>query len=224
MPASHFWVSQKRDHAFYSCQSLLKSNIPASHREPGTSVQAWVADRGNCMQKTPAANQGEGYCERYFRACWFVPILLFASEITGSASSAALILIFYIFSRADARAITCAQQTCISIESFWRSLGLFIPRKWQTWNIHFLSLYLEVRKLPYPLQRKVLVCLDTENTSSEMPYRFLWTGPDLPGRWAGAQHKHVHQSLCIWLYAAFISHYCLSSFSSEIEELQNQIL
>lgn len=43
--------------------------------------------------------------------------------------SASLILIFYIFSRAEARAIICAQQTCMSIESFWRSLGFFIARK-----------------------------------------------------------------------------------------------
>lgn len=33
--------------------------------------------------------------------------------------------------------------------------------------------------------------LDTENTISEAPYGFLWTGPGLPGTWAGAQHKHV---------------------------------
>lgn len=48
--------------------------------------------------------------------------------------------------------------------------------------------------------------LDTENTSSEVPYGFLWTGPGLPGTWAGAQYKHVHKSLCICLCAAFISH------------------
>lgn len=73
--------------------------------------------------------------------------------------SAALILIFYIFSRAEARTIICAQQTCMSIESFWGSLGFFLARKWQTWNIHFLNLFLEARKLPCLLQRKVFACL-----------------------------------------------------------------
>lgn len=71
--------------AFYSCQSLLKSNIPESHREPGASVQIWVAERGNRMHKTSPAKQGEGYCERYFRVCWFVPVLLLTSGTTGSA-------------------------------------------------------------------------------------------------------------------------------------------
>lgn len=35
-----------------------------------------------------------------------------------------------------------------------------------------------------------------------MSYGFLWTGPGLPGTWPGAQYKHVHKSVCIWLYFA----------------------
>lgn len=44
--------------AFYSRHSLLTCSIPASHREPGSSVQAWVADRGNCMQETHQQTRG----------------------------------------------------------------------------------------------------------------------------------------------------------------------
>lgn len=162
VPASHFWVSQRRDHlpfihvrVYWNPTFLRPTGNQGPVFKPGWLIEETACRKPQQQTRERATVKDILGLIGLSLSC-YLPVMWV--DLPGFCS-AALILIFYVFSWADARAITCAQQTCLSIESFWRSLGFFIPRKWQTWNIHFLSLYLEVRKLPYPLQRKVLVCL-----------------------------------------------------------------
>lgn len=163
VPDSHFSVSQRRDHlpfihvrVYWNPTFLCPTGSQGPVFKPGWLIEETTLRKPQQQTKERATVRDIlGFSGLLLS--WCLPVRWL--DVPGSCS-AALILIFYIFSRGnDARAVTCVQQTCMSIESFWRSLGFFIPRKWQTWNIHFLCLYLEVRKLPYPLQRKVLVCL-----------------------------------------------------------------
>lgn len=162
VPASHFWVSQRRDHlpfipviVYWNPTFLHHTGSQGPMYKPG-----WLIEETACRKPHQQTRERATLKDILGLAClslsYDLPVRWL--DLPGFCSEA-LILIFYIFCRVDARAITCAQQTCMSIESFWRRLGFFTPRKWQTCNIHFLSLYLEVRKLPYPLQRKVIMYL-----------------------------------------------------------------
>lgn len=64
-PASHFWVSQRRDHSPFShARVFWNPTIACPTGSQGPSVQAWGADRGKSTQNTPPVYQEEDYCGR----------------------------------------------------------------------------------------------------------------------------------------------------------------
>lgn len=102
--------------AFYSCQSLLKSNNPASHREPGAQYSSLGGWERKIHAEHPTSEPRRGLL--WEEISGLAALLLSCNlpvrwvDLLGFCS-VALILIFDIFSRADVRAITCAQQICV---------------------------------------------------------------------------------------------------------------
>jgi len=110
--ASHFWLSQRRNHLpFTHARVYWNPTIlhPTGSQRP--SIQAWVADREKSTQNTPPVHQGKGYCGKRFQGSPVYSCLSLC-DLLGFCS-VALIVIFYVFSRAEVKAITCAQQTCV---------------------------------------------------------------------------------------------------------------
>lgn len=171
VPASHFWVSQRRDHlpfihviVYWHAAFLHPTGSQGPVFKPG-----WLIKETACRK--PTSKPGGELLWKIFRACWFVPVLQFASEMTGSGR-----FLFsssdtnsYIFSRDDAGAITCAQQTSMSIESFWRSLGFFYSKKVVNLAHPFLEFVSGSQKITLSTSKggycASIQSIDTANTS-----------------------------------------------------------
>lgn len=110
------FLSQRRDHLpFTRARVCWNPTILRPTGSQGPSIQAWVAER-KIHAEHPTSEPQRGLL--WEEISGLAALLLSCNlpvrwvDLLGFCS-VALILIFNIFSRADVRAITCAQQICV---------------------------------------------------------------------------------------------------------------